>query len=690
MKTKRSGRTPDVRGKALTTAAIVAAAVLLAAFFHYGRPAHQDDGSAPAERGQAETERAGDERAEAVSNEPDGAEKTDPGMGTPSPDGSNHVLVEPGEVEMKDRVTVENTGITFHFDGDYTTGTFANGDPWVVGPVTITRIEPDAEVDYHNLGGELCTGGSAALNACRAHVEEHYPGYGWYCDGERRGTGDLIVSYIEHGWEVNPVVEGPQGFDSGTGSPDASLVPDLPYTAEGSQSIVKTVSSGERRPVVRSAAVLTVVDDVPPGNGAEVFRPPYVGNDKPYYYVGDLRTDLLPSYAPVPHTPDLDSVVERYRPLQMDHKGGGTGRALRPQDSMANYQPRNTDNQSNAAMRLMVGDDLEEKLPALVQFVQFGIDKIHMIYLGQTWPSGGGHQPGHRLAPAFAAVMLDIDEAKELLREAEFFHGNRMFHRRENSNGLALWGNETIDEGRYWTYVETGQGNRSHSDPYGHIDGGGPPGGAYQNITSQSHKGEVLATHLMPALKEAWNLAELDKVRCYVDRWVLHGTWARPDPYAPFDGDPGNRGVTYGPDPDRPGEAIAGGGRFPERHGENRDGGQYRSRFVAAMWDAYRHEAEGADDTPPFAAIISPLDGDAVSGMVELETTTFGIHGIQNVQYLLDGEDLGEPVTGEPYVRSWDTAGLGDGPYALTAVATDELGNTFASAPVTVQLDNSN
>jgi hypothetical protein len=39
-------------------------------------------------------------------------------------------------------------------------------------------------------------------------------------------------------------------------------------------------------------------------------------------------------------------------------------------------------------------------MPALIAFVQFGIDKLHTIYLGQTWPDGGGHQPGHRLAPA--------------------------------------------------------------------------------------------------------------------------------------------------------------------------------------------------------------------------------------------------------------------------------------------------
>jgi hypothetical protein len=35
-------------------------------------------------------------------------------------------------------------GITWTFDRDYPTGQFANGDYWVVGPVTITSITPQS------------------------------------------------------------------------------------------------------------------------------------------------------------------------------------------------------------------------------------------------------------------------------------------------------------------------------------------------------------------------------------------------------------------------------------------------------------------------------------------------------------------------------------------------------------------
>ena len=442
-----------------------------------------------------------------------------------------------GETFMQQSVT--QRGMTWHFDKECRIGRFANGDWWVLGPVTITRIEPDFD-------GKV------------------------------------------NGWEVNPIVKGGQGFHGGSGF-DSSLVPVLPYTAKGTLSIVKTTPTGmPGQCVLKGAAVLTVVETVPPGDGAAVFRPPYVGTEKPFYKVADLKTGLLPAYAPVTPMPTLERVEKRFSTLQMDHKTGALGRALRPADNMADYFPKNTAAQNEGALRLMMNDDVKAKMPALIQYVQYGIDNIHTISLGQTWPDGGGHQPGHRIVPAFAAVLLDIPWARQLLREATFFHGSEWFSR--GQNGLVLWG-AAYPEKNYWNYIATGKGNRSMKDPYGYIDGGKVTEGAYQVITSQAHKGEILCTHLMPVLKEAWNMTEWEMVKEYADRWVTVGQWAKPDPVAPCDGKPGNYGVTYGPDPKNPGRPIPGAGRFPQAHGRNRDGGQYRSAYVAAMWDAYRAQA---------------------------------------------------------------------------------------------------
>jgi len=92
----------------------------------------------------------------------------------------------------------------------------------------------------------------------------------------------------------------------------------------------------------------------------------------------------------------------------------------------------------------------------------------------------------------------------------------------------------------------------------------------------------------------------------YSERWVNSGTLAQPDPCAPFDGNIENYGITFGPDSKNPGRCILDPdlayfnsptdfkckdgkecGRFVSKDGTNKDGGQYRSAFVAAMWDAY-------------------------------------------------------------------------------------------------------
>ena len=47
------------------------------------------------------------------------------------------------------------------------------------------------------------------------------------------------------------------------------------------------------------------------------------------------------------------------------------------------------------------------------------------------------------------------------------------------------------------------------------------------------------------------------------------------------------------------------------------------------------------------------------------------------------------PVTAAPYTVTWDTTITADGPHTLTAVITDEVGNTTTTAPAHVTVQNS-
>lgn len=46
------------------------------------------------------------------------------------------------EIETELKGSISQFGITWYFDREYESGQFANGDWWVLGPVTIIKIDP--------------------------------------------------------------------------------------------------------------------------------------------------------------------------------------------------------------------------------------------------------------------------------------------------------------------------------------------------------------------------------------------------------------------------------------------------------------------------------------------------------------------------------------------------------------------
>lgn len=476
--------------------------------------------------------------------------------------------------------SVSQYGITWSFDKAYPTGQFANGDYWVKGPVTITRITPD----YN-------------------------------------GTN--------HGWEVNPLYrERTQGLDKRAGSFDAGLVPSLPYAAVSGSSILKVISRNlsnascvtTDRPCLQTAAVLTVVGDIPPDNGATVFRPPYIGTDKPYISTTTIKTDLLPKLPQVSlatsgtGSKTLSSVENRFKKVQLDHVEGPGGRVLHPIEHMPDYGGAIGRDNGDGALRLMLDEPIAQKMPALISYLQMGIDHYSMAKLGMRWQNQGGHSPGRRISLAFTAVMLDNAAMKQFSRDllslgvglAGYQGLQEDFTLQQGRDGRGLYGQTDGTEDSYWESIRNGgsSGSRSKKDPYGLIDGGYRPGGSYQLCcTSVAWKGEALAAQLMPQIKDVWKGQTLFE---YSDRWVTHGTWTQPDPCAPIDqdgGPDGSGGCKLDPDL-TPGSTMANFscqtgkacGRFPELHGTSKDAKDatgkslsgYYSRFSEQMWDAYR------------------------------------------------------------------------------------------------------
>jgi len=474
---------------------------------------------------------------------------------------------------------IEQWGIAWTFEEPVPYGQFANGDHWVIGPVTIASVTPDFDGAHHGL-------------------------------------------------EVNPSDIVSQGFDARVADFDASRVPELPYEAQPGESLVKAISlepldDADCRPCLRTASVLTVLAEPPPDLGATVFRPPYFGADKPLYSTNDLRADLLPALAPTPSATPLADALARFRRVHLDHKQGWTGAGLHPTENMAEYGSDVSVENAEGALRLMLDDPAEEKRDLLVAYVQTGIDLYHMLEAGQSWPANGGHGEGRKLPIALAAALLDdpaMQEAVSGAGEDAFGENGGMYV--SDVTGEVLWGQGQQAEEQYWTNVVFDTGSRTISDPYQMIDGGHRSGWSYQFCcTSMPYKANATAAYLMPGIGALWNF---DPFFDYVERWVAEGTIAQPDPCAPpigvcSEGDnagaacttasepevctgeeafcdasaswDADYGVLFGPDGEGgciiDADETDGVGRFPLLHGTNADDGYYGSAFAEEMWDTY-------------------------------------------------------------------------------------------------------
>ena len=168
--------------------------------------------------------------------------------------------------------SVSQNGVTWKFDGDYQVGQFITGDYWVVGPVTITMIDPAWTGTRH---GTMinATSGKQGLDA---YVDPTY------------GT-------IQYDSSLN--------IEAGSG---------LPVTVQAGNSVISAIgrpeseaaSNGRLRPMVKTIAVLTVLSEAPP---ADAFRPSYVGTTKTIYRWSQVEPNLwrLPDRAPVAGTPPV-------------------------------------------------------------------------------------------------------------------------------------------------------------------------------------------------------------------------------------------------------------------------------------------------------------------------------------------------------------------------------------------------
>jgi hypothetical protein len=96
----------------------------------------------------------------------------------------------------------------------------------------------------------------------------------------------------------------------------------------------------------------------------------------------------------------------------------------------------------------------------------------------------------------------------------------------------------------------------------------------------------------------------------------------------------------------------------------------------------------GTDTTPPTVSVTNPTPNETVSGTTPLAANASDNVAVASVQFFVDGQKVGSPVTSAPYAISWDTTTVSSGAHTVSAQATDTSGNTAKSAAVSVTVQN--
>jgi hypothetical protein len=94
------------------------------------------------------------------------------------------------------------------------------------------------------------------------------------------------------------------------------------------------------------------------------------------------------------------------------------------------------------------------------------------------------------------------------------------------------------------------------------------------------------------------------------------------------------------------------------------------------------------DNTLPTGSITAPTAGATVSGSTSVTASASDNMAVASVQFQVDGQILGGPVTTAPYSVNWDSTTATNTTHQLTAIVKDTAGNVSTSAPVLVTVSN--
>jgi hypothetical protein len=416
------------------------------------------------------------------------------------------------------RTRISSNGVTWRFSQPRKSGQFANGDYWVLAPVTIIDITPRSIVDASG----------RTRNGSMLNPEISL----------QQGFDSMIMGPRDSYYDASKNAGRPHGKEISNGNP---------ITIKEPASLISAVSQeldGNNGSRVRVMSVLTILDDEPPEGS---FRPCYAGTDKTVsHQISEADFDHLPRLVPPSAgMPDIDEVSGYFDLPWIDYYPTWLKQLFNPPENLPNYGQTISLRVSDAALMLCLDVDDEKKKILAMRIVQLGLDNYGLTKLpgGTTlWEADGGHMSGRAFPIVFAASVLQDQEMLNRMKKTGGYAYSYGYHEGHLPNDYLHFGE--IDQ----TFTVTQRDidrmaggivpgvwepdSRAAAEPYAQSDLGiadwgirhaGYPAGdnkymesEYRRVNSPAWIGFILASRIM-GMKRAWNHQPLFD---YADRWM--------------------------------------------------------------------------------------------------------------------------------------------------------------------------
>lgn len=299
--------------------------------------------------------------------------------------------------------SVSHYGVTVYFADDHEVGKFANGEPWIIGPATVTAIDkPSIPITTSTTGG-------AMINPIPGdHPQGFCPRYSGATESCR----------------YDPVL-------------DVSLK--YPFTVNAGDSLIVARAIGEEaehdggayRAMVESVVGFTFLAEAPPSGS---FRPGLYGKDRRVRFNKDnIDWSVLKNLKPVAATPsqayiEQDALLPAlpwwewssewsgtfFRPIA--NCGAGDGGKYRSQ-----YGREVAIKWSRVALWLNTSNTQAAKEKTMIQTIQVGLDLASYFSNGGAIRGSGGHQVGRKFPLVLAAAALKNPELLALASDPKRF-----------------------------------------------------------------------------------------------------------------------------------------------------------------------------------------------------------------------------------------------------------------------------